>query len=116
MKTKQKILKTAALTNNCPECYANDGLHLSFYQKMVKTKWYTKQTTEITEELVCQKCNSTIYPVRWTDDIERVYDFYYRSILPINTSFQFSKLSYILMGVAIGFIVVSTTLIVLLNH
>jgi hypothetical protein len=39
--------KEVALKNNCPECYDNSGLRLTFRQKIKDTKFYKSITSEI---------------------------------------------------------------------
>ena len=93
MKENLKEIKQATLANNCPECYANDTLSLTFYQKNIKSAFFKRATDEISNSIICQKCNSTIYPVQWTEDIERVYDFYFKSLEPEKPSFKLTGLS-----------------------
>ena len=35
-------LHAARLKNNCPECFANDGLEFSFTQEQITKKLFTK--------------------------------------------------------------------------
>ena len=37
-----------------------------------------------------------IYPVTWTEDIERVYDYYQKMIAPDRASIRFTTLFYVL--------------------
>ncbi len=101
MKENLKEIKQATLANNCPECYANDTLSLTFYQKNVKSAFFKRATDEISNSIICQKCNSTIYPVQWTEDIERVYDFYFKSLEPEKPSFKLTGLSKWLIIIAV---------------
>lgn len=109
MKENLKEIKQATLANNCPECYANDTLSLTFYQKNVKSAFFKRATDEISNSIICQKCNSTIYPVQWTEDIERVYDFYLKSLNPEKSSFKLTGLSKWLIVIAV--MVVAATVI-----
>ncbi|WP_335965633.1 hypothetical protein [Galbibacter sp. PAP.153] len=107
METVQKEIKEAALTNNCPECFSNEGLILTFYQKHIKSAWFKKATGEITDKIVCNNCHTTIYPVRWTEDIERVREFYLKTVENPKTYFKLTKLTvFILLGIVIAAIVV----------
>ena len=63
-------LKEARLSNNCPECYSNDGLEITFKQKLTENLFCKTITKDIIHELKCFNCNTTIFPIRWTDDIE----------------------------------------------
>ncbi|MDP5044809.1 MAG: hypothetical protein NWQ06_07510, partial [Leeuwenhoekiella sp.] len=59
--------------NNCPKCFAQDGLVFSFFNKVVENKLMSKATNEIKGELTCSHCETVIYPALWTDEIDRVY-------------------------------------------
>ena len=97
------VIKEATITNNCPECF-NQELKLSFYQKHIKTLFYHKMTNEVTSEIKCKKCFSIIYPVNWTADIERVFDYYRKLVEPKKTTLKFTALFYITIFVIIGLI------------
>ncbi len=108
---KQITIKEASLTNNCPECYNATGLTLTFYQKQIENRWFKKVTGEVSNTLRCSKCNSTIYPVKWTDEIESVLEYYSKTISPAPTSLRLSGLSLallfvIVVAVAGGFAVI----------
>jgi len=111
MKENLIEIKQAILANNCPECYANDTLSLTFYQKNIKSAFLKRTTDEISNSIICQKCNSTIYPVQWTEDIERVYDFYLKSLKPEKPSFKLTGLSRALIIIAV--LLLTTTVIAL---
>lgn len=96
MKTSQKEIKQARLVNNCPECFSKDSLILTFYQKNVRSLFFKQETAEITDSMVCEKCKTTIYPVRWTDDIERVHEFYAKTVQP-RKSFKLTIAAYLLI-------------------
>ncbi|TRZ44486.1 hypothetical protein [Robertkochia solimangrovi] len=97
MKVREIELKSSNLSNNCPECFSNDSLELRFYQKYIETPFFKRKTAEIREELTCHKCNTLIYPVRYTEDIERVRDFYFKTIANPKTSFRLTRLSMIIL-------------------
>ncbi|MGS2762392.1 hypothetical protein [Sinomicrobium sp. M5D2P9] len=99
MSSSEKLIaiKEASLSNNCPECYTDTGLTLTFYQKHIENRWFKKVTGEVSNTLCCNKCNSVIYPVKWTDDIERVMEYYTKTVIPNRTSFRLSRLSFILI-------------------
>ena len=62
MKAEYKILKEANLTNNCPVCYANDGMVISFKQKKLKSGLMRRTLKEVEDKIECLKCKSHIYP------------------------------------------------------
>jgi len=95
-KEKLVVIKEADLTNNCPECF-NQDLKLSFYQKHRYGKLSHRITNEVTHQLVCNKCGSNIYPVRWTDDIERTFEYYQKMVQADRSSLKFTSLFWIMM-------------------
>lgn len=102
-KEKLVTIKQANLTNNCPECF-NQDLKLSFFQKHRHGKLFRKTTGEVTHQLVCNKCGSTIYPVKWTDDIERTFDYYKKMVVPEKASLKFTSLFWIFLLVLIAIV------------
>jgi len=94
-KEKLIVIKEADLTNNCPECF-NQDLKLSFYQKHTYGRFFHKTTNEVSNQLVCRKCSSMIYPVAWTDDIERMFTYYQKTVVPEKKSSKPTFLFYIL--------------------
>lgn len=97
-KEKKIAIKEADITNNCPECY-NQELELTFYQKHTYNALFHRTTAEVTHEIKCKKCESIIYPVNWTTDIERVYDYYNKLVTPDRTSVRFTTLFFVLLVV-----------------
>ncbi len=93
---KQYIIKEADITNNCTVCY-NQELRLTFYQKHTFNAFYHKTTDEITYKIQCKKCGSVIYPVDWTPDIERVFNYYSKLVRPDRKSVRFTTLFYALL-------------------
>ena len=89
-------VKEVALNNNCPECYSTEGLKLTFKQKFIENKLYKSLTNSVSTELECNKCHTTIYPVRWTDDIERVYEYQKKAFKPKKSTIKFKPLAWIL--------------------
>lgn len=97
MKTEKLItIKDNALNNHCPECFSKT-LHVVFKQKFVETNLYRSVTNETVAELHCKTCNSTIYPVRWTDDIERVFDYHQRAFTPKKASLKLKRHAWMLI-------------------
>lgn len=80
-KEKLVAIKEANLNNNCPECF-NQDLNLTFFQKHTYGRFFRKTTAEVSHKLICNKCKSTIYPVRWTEDIERMFNYYQKTVVP----------------------------------
>jgi len=90
-------IKDVLLKNNCPECFTTEGLHLTFKQKIRETKFYKSITSEISHEITCEKCNSIIYPVQWTDDIDRVFEYQKKAFNPKGPFTSIKKASWILI-------------------
>jgi preprotein translocase subunit SecF len=88
-------VKEVALKNNCPECYNNSGLRLTFKQKIKDTKFYKSITPDIDHEMICTNCKLVIYPVQWTDDIERVFEYQKKAFVPKTSSTFLKKGSWI---------------------
>ncbi len=113
MKTSTFIdAKKVALKNNCPECFSKEGLQLTFKQKFVETTFYKSITSDFSHEIYCNTCESIIYPERWTDDIERVFQYQQKAFTPKPASKYFKKKFWIIVitvliavFTAIGFLV-----------
>ena len=101
---QQIVIKESILKNNCPECF-NQELKLTFYQKHLISRFYRKTTNEVSQEIRCIKCESLIYPVQWTNDIERSFDYFQKMITPKPRSLRFSKLTYGLLLLLVVLIV-----------
>lgn len=92
-KEKWIVIKEAPITNNCPECY-NQELVLTFYQKHTHNAFYQRTAKTVKHEITCKKCGSIIYPVNWSQDIERVFDYYNKLVRPDRPSVRFTLLFY----------------------
>jgi hypothetical protein len=90
-------LKEVQLNNNCPECYSNKGLELTFKQRLVQNYFYKAITEERINEIHCNTCNTDIYPARWTNEIERVVAYQRRAIQPRLKSLKLKKLAWIVI-------------------
>ncbi len=101
MKTEYILLKETALNNNCPECYSNDSMVLSFKQQRLKSRFLVKTKAYVIESIECQKCENTIFPGQWTQDIERVYDYHKKTLTPKSGSLHFTGLFYGLLLVIV---------------
>ncbi|WP_298900734.1 hypothetical protein [uncultured Psychroserpens sp.] len=98
MKAQQYFtLKEVQLNNNCPECYSNEGLQLTFKQRFVENAFYKAITGETIHEMYCNTCNTNIFPVRWTNDIEQVVAYQERAIKAKPQSTKLKKLAWILI-------------------
>ncbi len=113
MKTEYIVLKEAVLNNNCPECYSTESLLLSFKQKRLFSKLFITTKGEIIEHMDCDKCKTTIFPGRWTDDIERVYNYHKKTIQPKPSGIRFTGLFYVLILLAV---LLSAALYIFLYH
>jgi hypothetical protein len=106
--TREKlvVIKEADIANNCPECY-NQDLKISFSQKHKYGRFFDRTTNEVSHKIKCNKCDSLIYPVNWTEDIERIFEYYQKIVIPKKTSIKFTSLFYIflvslVMSVGVG--------------
>ncbi|QBA65132.1 hypothetical protein [Muriicola soli] len=95
-KEQLDIIKEADLTNNCPECF-NQELKLTFYQKHVISKFYNKTTGEVSQDIRCVTCGSVIYPVSWTEDIERSFEYFQKMVVPQPKRIKLTQLSFVLI-------------------
>lgn len=113
MKAQFLTIKEVSLNNNCPECYNNTGLRLTFKQKFEESRFYKSLTNETNHVLSCKTCNTTIYPVSWSDDIERVVEYHQRAFVPKKASFKLNKKAWILIGAAIALLVTGIVFFIL---
>lgn len=103
--SKQWItVKEAALKNNCPECFNNEGLTITYKQEYIETSLSKSITQNITTSMHCNTCNTAIYPERWTEDIERVYDYQMKAFTPKKPSKKFKLLFWVLIGIVIAIV------------
>ena len=96
--TTTETLHTARLKNNCPECFANNGLEFSFTQEQTIKKLFTTSSKKISEKLYCHTCNNTIYPVNWSEDIERVYNYHKKQVHQKKSGMRFTALGYLFIA------------------
>ncbi|QAA81865.1 hypothetical protein EI546_09090 [Aequorivita sp. H23M31] len=101
MTKKTNILHTAKLKNNCPTCFGTDGLELKFTQDEDENAFFHKPNRNISETLYCHNCKNPIYPVNWTEDIERVYDYNKKIAETRRQYLSVKPLFYILIVLAI---------------
>lgn len=100
-KQQMILLKEVEITNNCPECF-NQELKLSFYQKHTEGIFVKKVTNQVVHEIKCKTCFSLIYPVNWTPDIERVFDYYNKLVVPKKASTRFKPLLFVVILLAVA--------------
>ena len=97
MEPKYFTLKEVSLNNNCPECYSREGLQLTFKQKFVENALYRAISKDTIATMFCNVCHSEIFPARWTDDIDRVFDYQKRAATPKPVSFKLKPLAWVLI-------------------
>ncbi|MBT8273312.1 MAG: hypothetical protein KJO77_05875 [Bacteroidia bacterium] len=97
MEAKYITLHSVALNNNCPECYSKEGLQLTFKQRFIENRFYKSITHDTISQLKCSNCDTDIFPVRWTDDIEKVVEYHNKAFTPKPASFKLKRLAWIIM-------------------
>ena len=105
-------LREVELNNNCPECYSQDGLQLTFKQKFIENSFYKAISKETSHSLFCNICKTMIFPVRWTEDIERVFDYQQRATPPKTESLKLKTLSWILITLVIVSAIIAAVIMV----
>lgn len=110
MEEKLITIKDVSLNNNCPECYSTEGLTLTFKQKFKENAFYKSITNDIVEELSCKNCDTKIYPVSWTDDIDRIVAYQKKAFIPKKASLKLKRLAWIVL-IAIDVIVLGLILV-----
>lgn len=107
MKPQQYFtLKEVPLNNNCPECYSNEGLELTFKQRFIENTFYKAITEETKHDMHCNTCNTDIFPVRWTNDIEQVVAYQERAVQPKSKSLKLKKLAWFIIIAGAIFLIV----------
>lgn len=97
MQEKFFTVKEVDLNSHCPECYSTDGLQMTFKQKFVENAFYRAISKDVKHALVCHTCNTEIFPVRWTQDLERVFEYHQKAFVPKSATFKLKKLSWIII-------------------
>lgn len=94
-------IKTVDIKNNCPECFSTEGLQLTFKQRFIDTTFYKSVTNEVSTDMNCTLCETQIYPARWTDDIERVYNYQMKAFTPKKASKKYKTIFWVLLSAII---------------
>lgn len=102
---KYFTVKEVSLNNHCPECYSTEGLQLTFRQKFVENTFYRAISKEIKHSMTCHTCNTEIFPIRWSDDLERVFEYQERAFIPKSATFKLKKMTWILITVVIVIVI-----------
>jgi hypothetical protein len=110
MTEKQIPIKEVRLNNNCPVCYSKKGLILTFKQTIVENSFYKSITSDITNTIECDRCKTTIYPVQWTDEIERVFEYHQKTVVPKKTSTYLKKKGWIII---VAVVLIALTILIL---
>lgn len=113
MPVTKEVFYTESLSCNCPECYSRSGLELTFNQEWRENAFSKKATPLVREELVCKQCDEVIYPINWTEDIERLYDYHLKRATP-STYFKRKVLFWVLI-IAIILLVVTGTFFMIIT-
>lgn len=113
MDKNSNILHKAKLVNNCPTCFNQNGLELTFTQNEKENAFFHKPSPQIDDSLYCHNCNNPIYPVNWTEDIERVYDYNKKIAETKKQYLKVKPLFYIIIITAV--IIASALLYVLIS-
>ena len=90
-------LREKKLNNHCPECYSSNGLQLVFKQKFKETPFYKAVTEDIINEMHCGNCDTQIFPVRWTEDIEQVVAYQMRAVKAKSKSYKLKPLAWFII-------------------
>lgn len=98
MDEKLITIKEVDLINNCPECYNTNGLQLTFKQKFIETSLYRSITNDTTQAIHCKTCSTDIFPVMWTEDIERVFAYQQKAFVPKTASTKLKKKAWLLIS------------------
>ncbi len=108
MSLHKYVLHTAKINNNCPECYSKEGLEFTFEQENFENRFYTKAKKAVIETLYCHNCNQQVFPVTWTEDIERVYDYHRKLAKPKSSVMKLKPITYIILlfdAITVGLII-----------
>ena len=108
-------LKEVPISNNCPECFNNTGLKIIYKQKFVETPFYKSITDTITYDILCENCQTTIYPERWTEEIDRVVEYQTKALSSKKASTSLKKLTWILVSSALLIMLIIASTVIYLK-
>ena len=94
---KSFVLKETSLSNNCPECYSKSGLTLKFNQLVNDNLLYSANSKTTISKMHCKTCNTEIFPVRWTEDIERVVAYQKRALQLKPKALKLKPLAWVIL-------------------
>mgnify|MGYP000353801792 CR=1 FL=1 len=114
MSEKLITVNSVSLNNNCPECFSKEGLELTFKQRFIETKLYKSITQDIATQMLCNTCNTEIYPVSWTEDIERVYNYQMKAFTPKKASKKYKTLFWAIIAF-VAALVITVGVLVFIN-
>lgn len=106
MEDKFFTVKEVELNNHCPECYSKDGLQLTFKQRFVENTFYKAISKDFKHAMFCKTCNTEIFPVRWTEDIERIFEYQQKAFVAKSATFKLKKLTWVLLIAIIVLVVI----------
>lgn len=112
MKTTPKLIRKTELKSNCPECYTTEGLTLEFYQPYVISHWYKRFLNKLSSKMYCTKCDQEIFPVSWTPDIERLYEYHKKGTKMRSSRHHWKPLTLIVVLAVIALITASIVIAV----
>lgn len=110
MKSTPKLISKTTLKSNCPECYTTEGLNLEFYQTYVDSYWYKRFLKQLTSKMYCTKCETEIFPVSWTPDIERLYEYHKKSTKMRSSRHHWKTITLVVVLAAIALITASVVI------
>lgn len=61
----------------------------------------------------CSVCDTTIYPIHWTEDIERVYNYQMKAFTPKKASKKYKTPFWVIIGVITALAITATTVLLL---
>lgn len=74
---------------------------LTFKQRFTENAMYKAITSDTIQTLYCDNCNTEIFPVRWSDDIEQVVEYHIRATTPKLKSLKLKKMAWLLIWAVI---------------
>ena len=110
MKSTPKLIRKTELKTNCPECYTTEGLTLEFYQTYIDSYWYKRFLNQLSSKMHYTKCETEIFPVSWTPDIERLFEYHKKGTKMRSSRHHWKTITYI---VVLAVVALLTTAVIL---